>query len=1078
MSNNQNSYRANAILRNEKRFQYSWIIALVSSIAIGFHIFILAGWIDLNQMGNGEIVYFVSAIVYLLILLPFVEFSSRSVKSEQSGFVSILKKKKTPALLFWGSWILILGFVSSISLFSRSIGQFLSVFFENSILIRIDNILLFSFVGLGIACIFSFLRPNQPNYLYTILFFASLIIVLMICLFGKINSLNMNPISVVHGKQLWSFVAYTVPGLWGISLLLDFKNTIPKLKKNFPATLLVIFILGLLGGGLILLRGCFPNIWILDQQDNINFSKANFPHFMTFSFLLSGIVTLLGGLVGVLDSFSKVVSDLFMERVIPCKNLFFRNSTSVNLFCSILIFSICIVIGVLFPYWLLISLSSIGFLWFTAILNASEFQNLNIGKRGKNDFQLPFFPLFPGLALVISLLLSLTLPILATSLFLIWLCLGFLFYKFYYSPNRSVIRESKPISDGLLTSTDEIDNYDVLVLIQDPYSAVSLIRAGAYLANDKSARLLVMQPISISVAFPEAYRRQEAQNQLTELFGYIERAKIFPEVSIIPIVDITENLESSILDLIEEENVGLVVLNWKQENQKKGLEQIWNKLLDSEVESIYASAKNSFDIKKILRNIPCDVIVFRGKYDGTADRIIIPILKKIPLRAYKFGLEISKDKSIPLVFLNPIENSIISLEALGLKQEAKNDVDRVSLKNIGDNDLDAAIKKYAEPEDLVLLETDAVSFFDIEIFDELIELFQAGKQKATFLYRSSNKVFRLQIYRAWFYVRNLFPSMSAFDKTTISTKIREAAKPSVDYFMLIILAASIATLGLLADSTAVIIGAMLVAPLMSPIISTAMGIVQGDTVLIRLASEASLKGIALAIGVGALITIVFPDHLTTNAILARTHPNLLDLFVALASGAAAGYALSRENVSAALPGVSIAVALVPPLCVVGYGLATTDFQISGGAFLLFITNVVAIILAAATIFLLLGFRPLKYQDSLFQRSFLIFVVSFAVISVPLTYFLLESIQNTTLEHNERLFSEQVEIFLENEIQKENGDLLDIEFEKTNNGYLIDATFLVEDYDDISIPALENSLGEKFRKNIKLQARILNAEFIH
>ena len=189
--------------------------------------------------------------------------------------------------------------------------------------------------------------------------------------------------------------------------------------------------------------------------------------------------------------------------------------------------------------------------------------------------------------------------------------------------------------------------------------------------------------------------------------------------------------------------------------------------------------------------------------------------------------------------------------------------------------------------------------------------------------------------------------------------------------------------------------------------------------------------------------------------------------------------MSRENVSAALPGVAIAVALVPPLCVVGYGLAITNFQISGGAFLLFITNVIAIILAAAIVFLLLGFRPLKFQDALFHRSILIFVVSLAIISIPLTYFLFESIQNTTTEQNERLFSEQVEIFLENEIFEENGDLLDLELEKIDNGYLINATFLVpDDNGNIRISSMENLLEQEFNKNIKLHARILHAEFIH
>jgi uncharacterized hydrophobic protein (TIGR00271 family) len=95
----------------------------------------------------------------------------------------------------------------------------------------------------------------------------------------------------------------------------------------------------------------------------------------------------------------------------------------------------------------------------------------------------------------------------------------------------------------------------------------------------------------------------------------------------------------------------------------------------------------------------------------------------------------------------------------------------------------------------------------------------------------------------------------------------------------------------------------------------------------------------------------------TAEILSRTSPNVLDLLVALLSGAAAAYAVSRSQLAAALPGVAIAAALVPPLCVVGYGLGTGQFDIALGSSLLFVTNLAAIVVAAAAIFLLLGFRP-------------------------------------------------------------------------------------------------------------------------
>ena len=184
-----------------------------------------------------------------------------------------------------------------------------------------------------------------------------------------------------------------------------------------------------------------------------------------------------------------------------------------------------------------------------------------------------------------------------------------------------------------------------------------------------------------------------------------------------------------------------------------------------------------------------------------------------------------------------------------------------------------------------------------------------------------------------------------------------AAVPNIDFFVLIVLSSTIATLGLLQNSAAVIIGAMLVAPLMSPILAIAMGMVLGEFRVLRTAFEATLKGVLLAIFVAMIMTFISPIEADTLEIVVRTTPNVLDLVIALASGAAAGYAISRQELSAALPGVAIAAALVPPLGVVGYGIATSQLQIASGALLLFTTNLIAIVFAASLIFLALGFHP-------------------------------------------------------------------------------------------------------------------------
>ncbi len=180
---------------------------------------------------------------------------------------------------------------------------------------------------------------------------------------------------------------------------------------------------------------------------------------------------------------------------------------------------------------------------------------------------------------------------------------------------------------------------------------------------------------------------------------------------------------------------------------------------------------------------------------------------------------------------------------------------------------------------------------------------------------------------------------------------------------MISLSAAIATFGLLQNSAAVIIGAMLVAPLMAAIFGLSLGIVRGDLRLLQRGLSATLRGALLAVAVGFLLTLLMAELPYSSEVLHRTAPNLLDLGVALASGAAGAYALCRKEVSASLPGVAIAAALVPPLAVIGIGLAEWNGAVAGGATLLFLVNLVAITASGGLVFLWLGFRPLPGKET-------------------------------------------------------------------------------------------------------------------
>jgi uncharacterized hydrophobic protein (TIGR00271 family) len=180
----------------------------------------------------------------------------------------------------------------------------------------------------------------------------------------------------------------------------------------------------------------------------------------------------------------------------------------------------------------------------------------------------------------------------------------------------------------------------------------------------------------------------------------------------------------------------------------------------------------------------------------------------------------------------------------------------------------------------------------------------------------------------------------------------------VNFTVLLALATVIATYGVITDSTATVIGAMIVAPLMTPIIATGAAVSMGSSR--RAISSITLValGVIGVIVLAMILTAVVPAQLislTENPqIAARVHPSLLDLIIALAAGAVGAFAIGRQEIADSLAGVAIAISVVPPLCVVGITLFHGGFYEAGGAFLLFLTNFVAILVAGTVMFSLLG----------------------------------------------------------------------------------------------------------------------------
>lgn len=185
----------------------------------------------------------------------------------------------------------------------------------------------------------------------------------------------------------------------------------------------------------------------------------------------------------------------------------------------------------------------------------------------------------------------------------------------------------------------------------------------------------------------------------------------------------------------------------------------------------------------------------------------------------------------------------------------------------------------------------------------------------------------------------------------------------IRFVILLVLASAIATFGLLSNSVATIIGAMIVAPLMLPIMGFAYGIAVGDGKAIGMSLLVGAGGILTAIAVGFVLAQVMTssfDPEQNGQIMARTAPSLLDMLAALATGLAGAFAIGRRDVSDTLPGVAIAISLVPPLANVGILLSAGRADLAYGSLLLFVTNYLAIVLTGAFVFGLMGYTEVAF----------------------------------------------------------------------------------------------------------------------
>ncbi len=597
-------------------------------------------------------------------------------------------------------------------------------------------------------------------------------------------------------------------------------------------------------------------------------------------------------------------------------------------------------------------------------------------------FRLPLWPLVPALVLVVNLFLLPTLGVVPLLAGAAWIVAGMVIYLTYARQRYIAGQEGVVVFKAKRKPVEA--EYRVLVPLEAGKRHSELIRLAVALAGDKGGEVLALRVVTVPAQVPLSEGSRMAEG-IESLFTWSLADDDTGSVSLTPVTRVARSVPQGILDTAVDEKCDLILLSWEGYSKAKG--RVIGRVLDPVVE-----------------NAPCDVVLIRGDELSAVRRILVPssggphapIAARLALKlARLYGAQVTvlyvcRDGATAEDRQHGVE--MIAQTVKGLEAD-----DLIHPKVITAAGVVSGILAEAEDYDLMLLGASGEGLFDRFLFGTIPERIATRSPVPVMIARQRAPLPEFWVRRVWTALYALFPTLVAEERSTVYRQVREGAKADIDFYVMMSLSATIATLGLLLDSAAVIIGGMLVAPLMSPMIGIALAIALGNIRLLREAAESAIKGIFSAVVVALVLTSALPFRPVSDEILARTSPYLLDLLIALASGAAGAYAVSREDVSAALPGVAIAAALVPPLGVVGIGLAGRDLAVAGGGLLLFSTNLVSITLAGAVTFLLLGFRPARgarERESNLRRGLVGSILLLLVLSLPLAFISGRTVQAT------------------------------------------------------------------------------------
>jgi uncharacterized hydrophobic protein (TIGR00271 family) len=1025
-----------------QQIRYSYSINLLRAISISLGVILVLSVLIL--MGDlidvaGSSVPLISLLTSLIVvgnLLGYVELSM-SVPRPGGAYRLVQDCEEGNWLAFITGWVLLLAGIITGGILIQGFAFQATALVEALVGIRLPQ-LPFAVGILFFVSIVKFLPIKKINNYFLLLIFT---VILGFCLFFLPNLPINNPYpsnpdwSVPFNFLLISFI--------GLEITAGLQGEITKRTTNAPRAMFITpflagIVFALIAGivsRIVPISSAAPDLPLAEMANMVAGKWAR------IGFLILSIIAIFLALNRVINLLNKqgyaMTKDGFWPEFL--KRVHQRSNMPVFL---ITVFSVLIGLTLIFP---LNYLAQLGGLLYLFVLMAVNFTLIRREQITSSSFNLPIHPWIPALVLVFDLLLSLTWINFFPAVGLLLLSGSLLFIG--YGRHHSIkAKEGITVFKSALEEQKTKQSIRILVPIANPDTAETLLNMAGTLVRQQGGKVIALRVITVPGQVPLSEGRARAETDYALLDRAIDQATK-EEFRVQTMTRVSRSVSEGILDTAREEGVDQILLGWL-----------------GDIRTISNSLGPVID--PIIKEAPCDVLIVKGDQSREINSILLPTAggPNAPIGARLAatlsqiydasvtGLYVQVGRATPRRMDENHQTIEDTLEGLIFNQEPEK---KVIMAN---NALDGILKE-AGDYDLVIVGATEQGFFDQFAFGSIPLRIASQAPNMSVIVKGYSGAREFIFRRALSAIFNLFPTLSTEDQLEVREELIEDAQPGRDYFILIVLSSIIAALGLLLNSPAVVIGAMLVAPLMSPILGFSLGIILGEGRLVRTSLESVFKGVMASIIVAILIGLLSPLKEMTPEILARTKPTIVDLFIALASGMAGAYAVSRKDVSAALPGVAIAAALAPPLGVVGLGFANGNMQAAGGALLLFTTNLVTISLGGVIIFSLLGIHPLNLQPETKKRVqrgvtgilFLVFLIT-----IPLAVIMKGIIKQTREQ-------QAIERVLLDSPLMEDMSIVDIEWIQDRNQLLISATVrssepLGQEIVDELAQALENELN--------------------